>query len=112
MFKKCSSCGHPWTDREAFLADPDVEIIGYQASFEGIQDGLFLFNHLCRTTLALEVMKFDDLYTGPRYDMALADTDDCSGLCLDTNALDACSAACRYAYVRDILQIIRKWPKD
>ena len=111
MFKKCPLCEHSWKDRETFLADPDVEIIGYQASFDEIQDGLFLFNHLCRTTMALEVMRFDDLYNGTRYDMALTETDDCSGYCLDMNELSACSAECKYAYVRDIIQIIRKWPK-
>lgn len=112
MFKKCSMCSYPWKDREAFLADPDIEIIGYQASFEeGIQEGLFLFNHECKTTLALKVIIFDDLYQGPRYDMALTGSDECSGYCLDINELSACSAKCKYAYVRDIIQIIMNWPK-
>ena len=111
MFKKCPLCEHHWKDREAFLADPDVEIIGYQASFDDIQDGLFLFNHQCRTTMALEVLEFDDLYKGTRYGMILTETDDCSGYCLDINELSACIAECKYAYVRDIIQIIRKWPK-
>ena len=111
MFKKCTLCGHIWENREAFLTDPDLVIIGYQASFEKIQDGMFLFNHVCETTLAMGVMKFDDLYTGPTYDMSLADTDECSNLCSDMNKLDACSAKCKYAYVRDIMQIIKNWPK-
>jgi len=112
MFKICPLCEHPWKDRETFLADPEVDIIGYQASFADIQDGLFLFNHLCRTTMALEVMKFDDLYKGPRYDMSLTETVDCSGYCLDIHELSACSAECKYAYVRDIIQVIRAWPKE
>jgi len=112
MFKKCPLCEHPWKDRETFLADPDVEIIGYQASFDEIQDGLFLFNHLCRTTMALEVMRFDDLYKGTRYDMTLTGTDECSGYCLDMNELSVCSAECKHAYIRYIIQIIRKWPKE
>jgi hypothetical protein len=29
MFKKCPLCEHTWKDRETFLVDPDVEIIGY-----------------------------------------------------------------------------------
>ena len=112
MFKKCSLCSYPWKDRNAFLSDPDIEIIGYQASFDEVKDGLFLFNHECKTTLALQVILFDDLYRGPRCDMALAETEECSGYCLDINALSTCSAKCKYAYVRDIIQIIRKWPKS
>jgi len=112
MFKKCPLCDHPWQDRKTFLADPDITIIGYQACFDDIKTGLFLFNHQCRTTMAVEVLKFDDLYNGPKYDTVLTKTDKCSGYCLDINELSACSAECKYAYVRDIIQVIRKWPKE
>jgi hypothetical protein len=98
MFKKCTNCGYIWENREDFLADPDIEIIGYQALFKEIKDGLFLFNHMCETTLATNVIDFNDLYKGPVFDMSLAD-------------LDACGAECKYAYVRDIIQIIKNWPK-
>ena len=111
MFKKCTKCDHIWENREAFLSDPGLEIIGYQASFEEIKDGLFLFNHVCETTLAMDVIDFDDLYKGPVYDTSMADTDACSELCYDINNLDACGAECKYAYVRDIIQIIKNWPK-
>ena len=111
MFKKCTSCGHTWENRDAFLADPDIKIIGYEASFDNIKDGLFLFNHVCKTTLAMDVKGFDDLYTGPVYDMSLAGTEECSDLCHDMTKLDACDAKCKFAYVRDIIQIIKNWPK-
>ena len=107
MFKKCPLCEHIWENREDFLADPDLEIIGYQPTFDKIKDGLFLFNHVCKTTLAIRVMKFDDLYKGPIYDMSLSDTDECSKLCHDINNLDVCGSECKYAYVRDIIQIIK-----
>lgn len=112
MFKKCTACHYQWQDREAFLTDPDIVIIGYQAGFDDVQEGLYLFNHQCRTTLALEVGKFEDLYDGPRYDKELAETEECSGFCLVTDELSVCSAKCKYAYLRDIIQIIRDWPKD
>jgi hypothetical protein len=111
MFKKCTKCEHIWESREDFLADPDLEIIGYQANFDHVKDGMFLFNHVCETTLALDVIDFDDLYIGPIYDMNLAETDECSRLCHDMNKLEACNAECKYAYVRDIIQIIKDWPK-
>lgn len=111
MFKKCSLCHHVWQEREDFLADPDLEIIGYQVCFEGVKEGLFLFNHRCETTIAVRVHAFDDLYMGVRYDFAATDTDKCSGFCLHMEELSACNVHCKYAYVRDIIQIIRKWPK-
>lgn len=112
MFKTCPLCQHPWKNRDIFLADPDLEIIGYQARFEDVDEGLFLFNHTCETTLAVEVEQFYDLYKGPRYEEALTDTDECTGLCNHIEELSRCSAKCRYSYVRDIIQIIKEWPKD
>ena len=111
MFKQCSVCQQTWHVREKFLADPGIEIIGYQVSFGEIKDGLFLFNHLCKTTLALKVKQFDDFCRGIRYDAEATGTDACSGYCLDMSDLRRCDTACKYAYVRDILQIIRGWPK-
>ena len=112
MFKQCSSCQYSWLSRETFLADPHIEIIGYQVSFDGDNNGLFLFNHLCKTTLALSVETFDDLYQGTRYATAATGTEQCSGYCLDMTDLRDCSAECKYAYVRDIIQIIRNWSKS
>jgi hypothetical protein len=112
MFKQCSVCSRRWRDREDFLADPGLEIIGYQVFFEEIKDGLFLFNHTCKTTLALKVAEFDDLYKGQKPDTVALGTDTCSGYCLDMTELKACNSQCKYAYVRDIIQVIRKWPKE
>ncbi|MDX1776054.1 MAG: hypothetical protein R3297_05700 [Desulfobulbales bacterium] len=111
MFKECSLCRHSWQKREHFLTDPDIEIVGYQVCFDGAKDGLFLFNHLCETTLALKVQEFEDLHTGPKYEAVLTGTEECPGLCLHVDQLDACDARCEFASVRDIIQTIRKWPK-
>ena len=111
MFKQCSVCQHRWDSREDFLADPDLKIIGYQVCLDEAEEGLFLFNHICRTTLALKVFAFEDLYKGKRYDTAALGSDRCSGLCLDMTELKGCDYPCKYAYVRDILQRISKWPK-
>jgi len=99
-------------NRDTFLADPNLEIIGYQACFDDVRTGLYLFNHTCRTTLAVKVMDFEDLYEGPVYDKVMKGSDQCSGYCLDVNVLEPCSAGCKYARVREVIQIIRKWPKE
>ena len=111
MFKICPLCEHPWKDRENFLTDPGLTIVGYQARFDDENSGLFLFNHTCETTLAVEVELFDDLYKGPRYDEPLTGTDECSELCLHTDELSPRGARCKYAFLREIIQIIKNWPK-
>jgi G:T-mismatch repair DNA endonuclease (very short patch repair protein) len=50
-FKGCSICNKVWKNRDGFLDDPDIVIVGYQVHFEDLTEGLFLFNHTCRGTL-------------------------------------------------------------
>ena len=107
-FKKCPKCNFSWNKRENFLSDENVYIIGYEASDGGLVDGLFLFNHDCSTTLALKVEKFKDLYDGPIFKERLTGSDDCSGYCLYKSNLEPCPAKCECAYVREIIQILRK----
>jgi len=64
MFKICNSCGYQWETREQFLSDLNVEVVGYQTFFSNLTMGLFLFNHSCSTTLAIEATSFMDLYKG------------------------------------------------
>lgn len=107
-FKTCS-CGAEWADREAFLSDPDIQLVGYQADFEELQLGLILFNHRsCRTTLALRVSVFRDLYDGPVFETRATGGPDCPGYCLHTGNLNPCPALCECAFVRAILQRLRR----
>ena len=111
-FKNCKVCILTWKDRDSFLSDPDTEIIGYQINFTGFNDGYFLFNHLCGTTLSVSVDMFGDLYHGPKYKNILTDSDQCQGHCLNENDLSSCGVECEFAFAREILQIIRKWQKE
>jgi hypothetical protein len=38
-------------------------------------------------------------------------TEECPGYCLHQDELQPCPARCECAYVREIIQIIRNWPK-
>ena len=81
MFQVCPMCNEVWTDREVFLSDPRVTLVGYQADFEAPETGLFLFNHrkrVCGTTLAIEAGRFKDLAAGPIYAESLIGTEACS----------------------------------
>jgi hypothetical protein len=109
-FRRCT-CGHEWATRQDFLDDPEVAIVGYQVDFEALQLGLLLFNHRCRTTLAMEAAQFRDLYDGPVFAKKMTQEPDCPGYCAHRDNLERCPAECECAYVSEIVQIIRAWPK-
>lgn len=109
-FKTCTLCHKIWESRDEFLNCPDIEIIGYQACLEEPNEGIFLFNHNiagCHSTIAIEVVEFLDLYTGPIYPTANTDLPGCGGHCHHVNDLQPCSAKCAYAHIRAIVQVLR-----
>ncbi|MFO7748984.1 MAG: hypothetical protein R6V54_02700 [Desulfobacteraceae bacterium] len=114
MFKRCNNCGTEWKTRKAFLNDKDLVITGYQAHFEELTLGLFLFNHNCKTTLAIAAGEFQDLYRGPVFAERLTDSDQCPGYCLDQDELEPCPNHCECAYIREIIQLIknRTWTTE
>ena len=113
IFKKCSCSESPWHSREEFLQDRDTELVGYQANFYQLELGFFLFNHLtCESTLAIPAGLFKDLYVGPVFAQRMTETEACQGFCKNAKALQTCEVQCECAYVREIMQIIRNWPKE
>lgn len=110
-FKRCPCCGHVWTDREAFLADPEKELLGYQANPRDPARGFYLFGHRpCGTTLAIQVERFMDLYEGPFQVVNLYGTDKCAEYCLYEDVIEPCTEDCACTYAREIMQTIRRWP--
>lgn len=113
FFKKCSNCTHVWPNLNAFLSDPAVEVSGYLADFVDLHLGLILFrHHACKTTLSTEVNQFSDLYNGPVYQKVNFLSETCPGYCLHENDLEACPAECECAWIRQVIQIVRGWPKS
>ena len=111
MFKHCNQCKKTWDNYEEFLSDPNVQLIGYQVAFEELEAGLFLFNHSCTNTMALEAREFRHLYDGPIFKERATGTERCPEYCLHRFELDSCPIQCECAYVREVLQIVRGWPK-
>lgn len=111
-FKTCSKCGFVWPERASFLSDPNLRMIGYQVHFDELMAGLFLFDHICGTALAIQADDFQDLYDGPMFTERLNGTKECEGYCLHKNDLRPCPAKCECAYVRKIMQVILSWPKQ
>jgi hypothetical protein len=110
-FKQCSVCGFRWSTREQFLADPDIEIIGYQVNFVELLAGFFLFNHSCKTTLAILSEAFEDLYGGPVFSERATGSAECQDRCLHESDLSPCPVQCECAFVREIIQHVKNWPK-
>jgi hypothetical protein len=101
-----------WADRDGFLADPALELIGYQAFLEDLELGLFLFTHYpCGTTLAIRAGDFSDLHHGPIFAERLTSSDACPGYCLRERELQPCANHCECAWVRNVLQLVGGWPK-
>jgi hypothetical protein len=110
-FKTCTVCKRIWGTRVEFLDDPDTSFVGYQVHFKDLTEGLFLFNHSCGATMTLRAGLFKDLYDGPIFGDRLTGTDHCPGYCLLERELRPCPARCECAFVREILQHIKDWPK-
>ena len=110
-FKTCPKCGFAWPTRKAFLEDPSLALIGYQIDFRQLKLGLFLFNHTCKATLAMHANAFWDLYQGTVFVDRATGGPDCPEYCLHQDVLSPCPAQCECAFVREILQVIRNWPR-
>ena len=106
MFKKCSICENVWDTRDDFLGDSTLELIGYQVDFTDLRAGYFLFNHTCKTTLAIHAGEFFDLYEGPVFEDRKTGGEECPGYCLRQSELGSCPAACECAFVREIIGLI------
>ncbi len=110
-FKECPECGSEWRSRDDFLSDADNELVRYQLDPEDLTAGVFLFEHLCKGTMAMRVSAFRDLYDGPIFATRATGGKDCPTYCLRQHNLEPCLAECECRYVRDIIQIIKDWPR-
>lgn len=111
MFKRCPKCHFEWQQRTDFLEEPGLQVIGYQVNFDALAAGIFLFNHDCKGTLAIPAAEFLDLHHGPIFKERATDSPHCPGYCLHEDELDPCPVRCECVYVREILQVIKQWPK-
>ncbi|MBL7115109.1 MAG: hypothetical protein ISS35_05030 [Kiritimatiellae bacterium] len=110
-FKRCTMCKHHWSTQEDFLADPDLRLIGYQANFGHLSLGYFLFTHTCGTTIAVTVKSFENLHEGEIFTTRATGNAACPSYCVRQGSLEPCPVPCECAFVRDIIQIIKTWPR-
>lgn len=111
IFKICPSCQREWKTQQSFILDEELELNGYSVDFEDLKEGLLFFTHKkkdCFSTLAMSVKYFINLYDGPFYPEKKIGAEACPGYCFDENQLERCDVLCEGAYVREIIDIIRK----
>jgi hypothetical protein len=111
VFSQCENCQEIWRNYHDFLSDQYVSLTGYQVSFKNLRAGQFIFNHSCGTTLGVPAGSFVHLYDGPIFEERATGSDDCPEYCLRADELGPCPVECECAYIREVLQIVRKWPK-
>ena len=107
MFKICSKCGKQFRNRAEFLNGQEIELIGCMSDFDDPEKGVLLFNHTCMTTLSVSVDAFLDLYSGPRYEEPKTLKEYCPEYCFDVRNTGPCQQACRYQFVRILMQILK-----
>ena len=113
IFKLCNKCKTEWKTRDDFLNDPNIEMIGFMANNDNYTKGAYLFTHRlpddsCNTTIGLFVYSFLDMYKGELFDTLKMGMEECSGSCVTISELGNCSAHCRNAVAREIMQEILK----
>ena len=110
-FKQCPLCEATWVDLSDFVTDLCLRVDGYQACFPDPEWGLILLTHEadhCGTTLAVRATFLKVLHDGPFWSEHRTGLDDCLRLCLDQGRLEECTAECDMAWVRAVLQWLRR----
>ncbi|MBD3418989.1 MAG: hypothetical protein GF398_02605 [Chitinivibrionales bacterium] len=112
MFKACS-CGQEWDTLERFLSDEGVGLCGYFALPMHPELSAIAFNHhACKSTMAISAFEFKHMYQGPVFQGNHYHHVDCVGACKDSTNLESCPMHCECVWVREVMQIIRNWPKQ
>ncbi len=108
---QCPLCKAKWESLEQFLADADVQLVGYQLHFREQTGGLFLFNHMqCKTTLAVPAEGFLPLCHGPIFTECRSHGQTCPEYCLREGETPPNYCDCQF--VKEIVDLISNWPKQ
>lgn len=113
-FKSCPRCDTSWPDRRSFLEDTDLTYVGYQINPADLDKGLFLFNHVCKSTIGVPVSRFYDLYDGEVWTTNMMGTEACPLYCLVRDEVEICPNQCNCNHVRQIIRLLvtKMNPKD
>lgn len=114
IFKTCPNCRKRWYTLEDFLGDPQLVLVGYQGVLRGPDHGFLYLNHMdetCKTTLAITIGEFADLYDGPLVEKHRQGSEPCPEHCFFTNGVVERPEGCECRYVRSVMKRIETWSK-
>jgi len=110
-YKTCPMCRKIWPRLHDLVRDRLLRLVGYQAAVPEPEKGLLLFTHEmdgCNSTLAMPARDFRFMYDGPVYSECNFGEPTCESHCLEHSDLEACAAQCCMAWVRAVIQYIRR----
>ena len=110
-YKSCPLCGRIWHAPADMVCDQTLKLNGYQADVPNPEKGLLLFTHEsdgCYSTIGVYAIDFRFMHDGIIYPECHFQQADCEGRCLDESDLEICHAHCCMAWVRDVIQYIRR----
>lgn len=111
VFMRSSSCGAVWESYRDFATDPNLSVVGYQPLFDDPCRGWILVTHAvqgCWTTVGVRVGRLRALYDGPEWPDIKLGTEECRELCVVEGKLDECDAECSMAWIRTVMQCLRR----
>lgn len=95
----CTKCSRSWTHIYEVLDDPDLRLVGYRANVDDFDEGVYLFQHGCGSTVELPVSV---LIKPQRKIKSLASLTACPGLCYYEKILNSCKAFCEGSKYRKV----------
>ena len=109
-FKTCGACRQPWRSWAAFVADPQLRLLGLQA-IAGVPDAsLLVFEHRCGSSVSVLTRRLRHLL--PDHEAAswpsLRGTHQCAGHCSHLGDNGACAMTCRNARDRDLIGLVQR----
>lgn len=110
-FKACPLCGEQWPTIEDLVRDRRLQLNGYMADFDDPAAGLIFLTHKhlgCGTTMALRAGRLRSLCREPEHAESHLGLDGCRQLCIERQALEDCDQPCKMAWVRKVLQVLRR----
>jgi hypothetical protein len=106
VFQKCGACGQQWKEWSAFILDPLVRLLGFQAIVSLPDANLMIFEHSCGSSISVLVKRLRHLLPAGEGETALANlygSPECNGHCRFLGDLEACDRRCSNARDRQLI---------
>jgi hypothetical protein len=110
-FQICGSCKRVWSAWEDFVFDPQVRLIGLQATLNNPDFNALVFEHRCGSSVSILAPRLRHLLPESERnapETVLMGTTQCRGHCRLLQDLEACDAPCRNARDRKLILLVQQ----